>query len=441
MNGRLIFLGLAGALFWVLAFDTGSSFFSYLAYLVTGSVALSFAWSRVCLDALAVRRFSRPAYSQIGQRVDEAFELVNRGRLPKVWLELRDFSTLPYHDSSRVISNLPRNGRRRWQVRTPCYRRGRYRLGPLTVRSSDPLGLFPREKHWPAASSLTVYPATVDLPHFAPAIADLAGDERVQQRTQIITTNAAGVREYVPGDSQNRIHWLSTARTGRLIAKEFELDPSAHVWIYLDLHREPAIALPWRIEPVHLPVFPPRGRTRPQTAESLIPPDTTEYAITVAASVFRHFILRGRAVGFAAYGQTREFIPVERGERQLNKALEALAVLDAEGQLPLADFILTDGFRLSRNETLIVITADRNVAWVQALRTLREKGILSLAIVIDGQTFDAGVDGRAVLAELRALRIPHYRVAREQKLDEALAQPLAAAGAQDRGAAARAPLA
>jgi uncharacterized protein (DUF58 family) len=47
----------------------------------------------------------------------------------------------------------------------------------------------------------------------------------------------ASVRDYAPGDSFNRIHWPSTARTGQLIVKEFELDPMADIWLFLDLEK------------------------------------------------------------------------------------------------------------------------------------------------------------------------------------------------------------
>ncbi len=426
MQHRLLYLILAIILLWILAFNTdnaaGRSFFSSLAYLSTGGLILSYVWSRLSIGAVEIRRFTRSGHSQMGQRVDELFELTNHSRTPKLWLELTDFSTLPAHDSSRIISNLMRGSRRRWQVRTQCLVRGRYRLGPLRLRSSDPLGLFVQEQHLATQTSIVVYPYTVDLPHFAPVISDLAGDERIRLRTQVITTNASSVRDYAPGDSQNRIHWLSTARTGRLITKEFELDPSAHVWVYLDLHRQPEIRLPWPQEAVAPDTRPFRARHHfRQPKDMELPPSTTEYGVTAAASVLRHFIQRNRAVGLAAYGQTRVSLPVDRGERQLLRILETLAVLEAEGDIPMADFILSDGMHLSRSETLIVVTADPDPRWVQALRELRSRGTRSLAIVIDSHTFDVTVDLDPVWTALDTARLPHYRIAKDQKLDQALA--------------------
>ncbi len=427
MQRRLLYLILAIILLWILALNSnlpaGRSFFSSLAYLGTGGLILSYVWSRLSIGAVEIRRFTRSRHSQIGQRVDELFELTNHSRTPKLWLELTDFSTLPAHDSSRIVSNLMRGSRRRWQVRTQCMVRGRYQLGPLRLRSSDPLGLFVQEQYLATQTPIIVYPYTVELPNFAPVISDLAGDERIRLRTHIITTNASSVRDYAPGDSQNRIHWLSTARTGRLITKEFELDPSAHVWVYLDLYQQPEISLPWTQENEILTPFSFRMRPYfPKPREVELPPSTTEYAVTVAASILRHFIQRNRAVGLAAYGQTHVSLPVDRGERQLLRMLETLAVLEAEGEVALADFILADGIHLSRSETLIVVTADPDPRWVYALRELRSRGTHSLAIVIDSQTFDERVNLKPVWVELQAAKIPHYRVAKDQKLDQALAR-------------------
>jgi len=42
------------------------------------------------------------------------------------------------------------------------------------------------------------------------------------------------VRPYAPGDSFNRIHWRSTARLGEIQVKEFDLEQTADVWLFVD---------------------------------------------------------------------------------------------------------------------------------------------------------------------------------------------------------------
>ena len=51
-----------------------------------------------------------------------------------------------------------------------------------------------------------------------------------------VTPQAAGVRDYAPGDALRRIHWPTSARRDRLMTKEFDQDPQADVWIFLDAY-------------------------------------------------------------------------------------------------------------------------------------------------------------------------------------------------------------
>ena len=62
----------------------------------------------------------------------------------------------------------------------------------------------------------------------------------------------------------------------------------------------------------------------------LLPPRTEEYAICAAASIAQFFLRRDRTLGFMAIGQRREVLQADRGERQLEKILETLAVLRAQ---------------------------------------------------------------------------------------------------------------
>src|SRR5438552_3227765 len=65
--------------------------------------------------------------------------------------------------------------------------------------------------------------------------AELPGGQDVKSRAFHVTPNVSTIRDYQPGDSFNRIHWRSTARTGQLMVKEFELDPTAEVYLVLDM--------------------------------------------------------------------------------------------------------------------------------------------------------------------------------------------------------------
>lgn len=425
MNSRLIFLLIALVTAWVLAVNSGNTLAYGLAYLVTTVLILSLLWARNGVRGIGVRRLTRTRRSQVGQFAEEQIEITNRSVWPKLWLELDDDSTLPWHVVSRVLSSLGRKSVYRWQVRTLCTLRGRFRLGPMRLRSGDPLGLFDEERTLADSGYIVVYPLTLDLPSFQPSISDLSGGEARHRRTYQMTTNAAGVRDYVPGDSLNRIHWPTTVRARRLMAKEFELDPTADIWLYLDLLRSAEASLPWTPTPPEPGLFALHSVKR-QRSQYELPPVTTEYAVTITASLARYFVARNRAVGMSSHGRSREFLQADRGERQLNKILEALAVVEGVGDLPLAQLIATDGVRLNRNDTVLAISADPNAQWVVALQLLQRRGVNSIAVIVDASTFGKTVSYDAVLAECESAGIPIYVVRRGDAIDEALATPLRA---------------
>lgn len=422
MSSRLIFLLAALVTTWVLAFNSGRDLAFNIAYLISGVMILSYGWAINSIRGLGLRRYTRTRRSQVGQYAEEQFEVNNRSLWPKLWVEIEDHSTLPWHPASRVISSLGRQSSQRWQVRTMCTQRGRFRLGPLTLHSGDPLGIFSVNQELSDTSQLIVYPMVVDLVSFEPSIADLSGGEARHRRTYQITSNVAGVREYVHGDSLNRVHWPTTARVRRFMVKEFELDPTADIWLYLDLNESTAAALPWTPAPPEMGLFALRDRKRQERTFEL-PPNTTEYGVTVTASLARYFVMRNRAIGLSSWGHYREYIQSDRGERQLNKILESLAVVEADGSLPFSHLISTDGIRLNRNDTLIAISADPNREWAVALQQIQRRGVNSVAIVIDGSTFGGAQPYEALLVELEAANIPTYLVHRNDPIDQALAQP------------------
>ncbi|MEX1019636.1 MAG: DUF58 domain-containing protein [Litorilinea sp.] len=419
MSSRLIFLIVATVTVWILAFNTGRDLAYSIAYLLTGVIAFSYAWAWNSIRAITLRRLTRTRRSQVGQYAEEQFEVTNRSRVPKLWLEIHDHSTLPWHDASRVISSLGFKSSQRWQVRTLCTQRGRFRLGPLSLHSGDPLGIFDVSQEISSTGNIVVYPLTVELSSFEPFVSDQSGGEARHRRTNQITTNVAGVRDYTTGDSLNRIHWPSTARARRLMSKEFELDPSADIWLYLDLNRDAEAALPWvpmPPEPLLFSLPDLSGRRR----RIELPPITTEYGVAAIASLARYFVMHNRAVGMSVRGRTREYIQADRGERQLNKILEALAVVQSGGTMPFSHLIANDGMRLNRNDTVLAVSADSSPEWAIALQHMQRRGVNSIAVVIDGTTFGGTTDYEGVFSALASVGIPAYRLSRLDSIADAL---------------------
>lgn len=407
----------------LISIGTGRELIYNLWYLLTALLVLSFLWARMAIGRLAVERNVRTTRSQVGKLAEERLVVRNQSILPKLWIEVRDDSTLPGHRVSRVISPLGSRKSFAWTVQTRCVARGRYRFGPLTLSGGDPFGLFrtTRELEEPHATTVIVYPPTVDLPGFAPLLGVLPGGDTMRRRTPYVTTNVSGVRDYAPGDSFNRIHWPSTARTGRLISKEYELDPTADVWLFLDLEHAAQSELQWT---GRLAWSEPRLPWE-KAAEFTLPPSTVEYGVAIAASLAKHLIERDRGVGLISYSKQRHVLPADRGERQLSKILETLAVITAEGRIPIDEILAAEGAHLSRSTTVIVITPTEQDAWVAASRDLGRRGITVISVLLETHSFGNPRSNENLVADLSASGILTYLIREGDDIATALITPRA----------------
>ncbi len=426
----VILLWLASLIMALVVPPAQKDIFFTLAYLFGGLLIFSFLWAWLNLHWVRVTRQTRSRRAQVGKYAEERLIVENTGPLPKLWLETRDHSELPGHRVSRVLSSLPARHQRSWAVKTTCYRRGRFMLGPVTLYSGDPFGLFLLKRDINLTNHIVVYPSTFDLPRFSPSIGEISGGDALRRRTHYVTTNVASVRDYVPGDSFNRIHWPSTARTGRLIVKEFELDPMADIWLFLDLEKRVQVGRVW--EPTPDLTLPPLLRVlRDDSTRIELDPSTEEYAIAVTASLAKHYLDRGRSVGLVTYPRKvqREFAQTDRGERQVARLLEMLAVAHAEGSIPLSQVLAAESVHFTRDTTAIVVTSSIDTDWVVEMRRLRTRGVRPIAVLIDPATFlqegsavhlERGT--QSVLTDLVASRIPTYLVRYGDPLEVALSE-------------------
>jgi len=374
----------------------------------------SWLWSIFSLQGLEFKRSARTIRAQVGQIFEERFEVQNKNRFPRLWMEVRDKSPLPGADGSRVLTMLKGRQGRSYLARVRLSKRGVFPLGPTVIATGDLFGLFPNEQEIAEKDSLLVYPMMVDVRGFPNPPGLLPGGEALRRRTHQITPNAAGVREYTTGDPLNRIHWLSTARRGRLIVKEFELDPLADVWIFLDASSDVQAELPQPQVDLYAKDFWSHSGKIP------LPASTEEYGISIAASLVRDYLRRGRAVGLACAGQHLTLISPDRGGRQLGKILEALALTQADGDLPLRALIETQVKHMVLGSTVVLITSStsREVALIGDF--LLQRGLKPVVVLIDVATF-GGPPGVEQLAEsIKLLGVPYRLVKNEMDLSAAL---------------------
>jgi uncharacterized protein (DUF58 family) len=408
---------------------TGRDIFYNMTYLWGSLLIVAYLWSRTTLSGVELSREPRSNRAQVGQLFIEHFTLFNRSRIPKIWVETKDKSNLPgfrvtsvaiglglgdksdtgARQAVTVASGFGRGQTRRWLTRTLCTRRGRYHLGPMTLRSSDPFGIFPRVREIPVQHHVVVLPMIVPLEGFPIPSGRLPGGEALRRRTHQITPNASGIREYVPGDSFSRIHWRSTARLRKLIVKEFELDPLAEIWIIIDAAQSPHFELPKHEEQEIV-----------QDGEFNLPGSTLEYGVTAAASLAMHFLQRNRAVGFVAYGASRQVIQPEPGEAQRLRLLESLAVLNAEGEHSLQDVAKIEGPRIPQGATAIFISPSVSTDMLAAVRRLRHTGRQPVLVLLNAESFGGPAGSHTIADAARRSGIPARVLSYGDNLGEVL---------------------
>ena len=102
----------------------------------------------------------------------------------------------------------------------PTSRRAVITVGPVSSVRGDPLGLLRRTVTWTEPQELFVHPRTVRLTNsHSGLVHDLEGEESLDLTSSDLTFHA--LREYAPGDDRRSIHWRSSARTGKLMVRQF----------------------------------------------------------------------------------------------------------------------------------------------------------------------------------------------------------------------------
>ncbi|MCY3880708.1 MAG: DUF58 domain-containing protein [Dehalococcoidia bacterium] len=376
-----------------IATGTGFWLLYRIAYIVAMGIPVALLISWLNTRALEVNVDRRTLRGQVGQEAEELIEVTNRSIIPKLWVELEDPCDLPGHTSRRAVV-IPSRGLRSWVVQTMLQRRGLYDWGPLLVRGGDPFGVFYTERRYGVRQQILVYPRVVDLPRFQTPPASLPGEGRFRRRTHYITPNASGIRDYAPGDPLSRIHWRSTAHTGDLMVKTFELDPTSDIWVIADME----------------------GSIQAGEGDE----STEEYIVTVAASVAQRYISANRSVGLIAFGEEYTVVEAERGQQQLARILESLAVSKAAGEAPLGNLLIEEQRRFGRHTTLVLVTASTDSSWVSPVQALVQRGVRVAVVLVDPSTFGGEGSPLLLYGELTASDILTYVVAQGDDLSFAL---------------------
>jgi uncharacterized protein (DUF58 family) len=266
--------------------------------------ALSVARTRF---RLSCRRTVEPARVSAGEQGKVSLRLENVASLPTGLLLVEDHAAVALGSRPRfVVDRLaPRSAREvHYAVRSDV--RGRYLVGPLSVRLADPFGLCGLDRTFSSQDIFVVTPAVEDLPAI-PLTGDWSGSGDSRSRSVAAAgEDDVAVREYRYGDELRRVHWRATAKQGSIMVRREEQPWESRATLLLDLRAS-----------AH------RGRA---------PDSSFERLVSAAASAGMHLSRRGysvRLVGgagldVASAGHDAGSVPADNE----GLLLDALAVVD-----------------------------------------------------------------------------------------------------------------
>ncbi|MFI0349655.1 DUF58 domain-containing protein [Actinomadura sp. 9N407] len=187
---------------------------------------------------LACARRLNPSRLPVGHESRVDLRLENVSRLPSGLLMVEDQVPFTLGGRARfVLERIEPRGCRELSYRIRSDVRGRYRVGPLTVRLADPFGMVELIRSFSLSDTLTVTPAIVALPPDRLGGAWTGGGDSLARTVALAGEDDIAPREYRHGDDLRRVHWRSTARHGELMVRREEQHWQSSGTLFLDTRR------------------------------------------------------------------------------------------------------------------------------------------------------------------------------------------------------------
>jgi len=187
--------------------------------------------------------------------------------------------------------------------------RGRYYLGPTEVILRDRLGLHYYKRTLKARTEVLVYPTWKDVRRM-----EALGKQRQlgrmfgAHRTKVVGmgTDFAGFRQYMPGDPFRLIDWKTSAKRGKLVVKQFEMEKNIQIVCMVDSSGS-------------------MGNGYPENTK-------LEYAIRAAVLLTYMGMERKDLVGTCVFSdRVHAFVPPAMSPNHMYDVLEALAIAEPRG--------------------------------------------------------------------------------------------------------------
>ncbi len=235
----------------IAAFNTGNNLLYLIMAMLFSTLLASFTLSEYSIAEIRLER-KLPHHVNAGVQFAATYHLTNLKRiLPSVNLLVEDhiedqsirvlFGMVAGRTTLRSAlrlwpiaqDRLPGNATEEVTIPATLNRRGRLKWNRVTVSTLYPFGFFTKSKQVELPGQIVVYPWMEQIQDQPRSPHTPLGQVRRYVRGP--GQELFGFREYRRGDNIRLVHWKTSARTGRLMVRQFERELERSVRLEIDL--------------------------------------------------------------------------------------------------------------------------------------------------------------------------------------------------------------
>lgn len=287
---------------------------------------------------------------QVGDKVKVELEFYNSGIFPIPYLKVKtSFSKrlTGEQEQDLVYSIMPAS--KTFIIKEfTCKNKGIYQIGYAEVEFGDAMGIFKWKKIFETDVSLYVYPRVHNLKSLMIPFRQNFGTVSVNHSAYEDFASVRDIRKYATGDSFKKIHWKITAHKGEFYVKNLELNATADINVFWDLHNKNYVD---------------------EYAD-----DIEELGAECAVSIIRYALNNNMSVSL--YAKEQNFIKLSgTGIARYPEFIDQITKSQAIGDTLVWDLVKREAQKLNLGATAIVITPQIDDIALDVLLGFKAKGI------------------------------------------------------------------
>ncbi len=306
------FLGGVGVLILAAALILGQRDVLRVALLLLAVPVFGVFSLRLTPDAIRLRRTVTPARITVGSVATVHVRIMNPSRyLSRLYLASERLPA-PAPSPQFTLDRMAPAEHVTVKYQVEPSSRGAYRLGPMTLQSTDGLGVARSSQEYPETDRIIVLPRVHALSGGLGGGGHQGGGDSDLRNLAVAGDYDVAIREYRLGDDLRRVHWPTTARRGELMVRQHEQSQELLADVVLDAR-----------------LIGHRGEG---------PSGSLEWAVSAAASVCEHLARKGFAVRLVTDGHDSGYAAADDGDAR-EVLLDRLALLAPAEPHSLVDAI------------------------------------------------------------------------------------------------------